>query len=57
MLQNARVTASKLSELLSENQQKGGKFPPNQIRVKIDLFLCPLEKVNRIYSDSHSAYC
>ena len=56
MLQNARVTASNLSELLSENQQGGG-LPPLNIRVKINLFLCPLEPGNRMYSDSHSAYC
>ena len=34
MLQNARVTAFTISELLSENQQDGGKItlPPTQIR-------------------------
>ena len=33
MLQNARVTAFTISELLGENQ-KGGGSPPTQIRVK-----------------------
>ena len=35
MLQNARVTAFMVSELLRENQQEGGgKITPTQIRVK-----------------------
>ena len=34
MLQNARVTAFTVSELLRENQQGGLKLPPTQIRVK-----------------------
>ena len=41
MLQNSRVTAFTVSELLRKNQQEGGggvkglKLPPNQIRDKI----------------------
>ena len=33
MLQNARITAFTVSELLRENQQ-GGKITPAQVRVK-----------------------
>ena len=35
MLQNARVTAVTISELLWENQQGGRVNPPTQIRVKV----------------------
>ena len=38
MLQNARVTAFTVSELLKENQQEGGvapPYPPSKIRVKL----------------------
>ena len=34
MLQNARVTAFNVSELLRENQQEEGNPTPTQIRVK-----------------------
>ena len=45
MLQNARLTAFTVSELLRENQQEGGEggggtthFPPNEIRLKKQLY-------------------
>ena len=37
MLQNARVTAFTVSELLMENQQRGKIIPTTQIKVKIRL--------------------
>ena len=34
------------------------KLPSStQIKVKIDLFLCPLEPGNKMHFNSHSAYC
>ena len=44
MLQNARLTAFTVSELLRENQQEGGEgggnypLPPNEIRLKKQLY-------------------
>ena len=37
MLQNARVTAFTVSELLMENQQRGKIIPTTQIKVKTRL--------------------
>ena len=37
MLQNARVTAFTVSELLRENQQRGKIIPTTQIKVKTGL--------------------
>ena len=50
MLQNVRVIAFAVSELLTESQQEGGrgggvKLPPNQIRVKECDTYCSNEEV------------
>ena len=46
MLMIAKVTAFTVSELLSENQQKGKITPPTQIRVKKNLKIFKMKKKN-----------
>ena len=48
MLQNARVTAFTISELLRENQQ-GGKITPRTTQIRVKKYISPLVFINLKY--------
>ena len=56
MLQNAKVLAFIVSELLREDQQKGVKLSPHQVKVNHVKFLYLLHTYF-VLADSRYSYC